>query len=132
MNMKETKGSRWGYLLRCMAVCLVLWFPFLAARGVEPAPTGKCPPTATGASQALSADNTIYMFKTPCTTRFWKAGTIVVAAASASGAPIPPDQQQTLDEEIIIQINTILHQKLILDKSMTNVFATPVEEVEQQ
>lgn len=132
MRMKETEGSRRGYLLRCVAICLVLWLPLLAAGGVQPAPTGKCPPTAADSGQALSADNTFYMFKTPCTTRFWKAGTIVVAAATASGAPIPPGQQGALVEQIINQINSILHKKLILDKSMTDVFATTGEEGEQQ
>jgi hypothetical protein len=129
MRLTETK---WGYLSRCMAVCLVLWLSLAAARGVQAAPTGNCLPTATSAGPALSADNTLYMFKTPCTTRFWKAGTIVVTATTASGRPIPGDQQQTLFGRIIIQINAILHKKLILDQSMTNVFATTLEEVKQQ
>ena len=100
MRMKETEGSLWGYLSRCMAVGLVLWLSLTAASGAQAAPTGKCPPTASDAGQALSADNTLYMLKTPCTTRFWEAGTIVVAAATASGAPIPPGQQEKLDAQI--------------------------------
>lgn len=124
MRLTETK---WGYLSRCIAVCLVLWLSLAMARGVEAAPTtGNCPPTATSSGPALSADNTIYTLHTPCTTRFWRAGTIVVAAATPTGGTISPDQQGTLEEAIIDQIQSILAQKLILDKSMRGVMVVPL------
>jgi Subtilase family len=127
MRMTETKGSLRGYLLRCIGVCLVLWLILPAASGGQPPPAGKCPPTVADSGQALSADNTLYTFKSTCTSRFWRAGTIVVAAASPTGVPIPPQQRQALDEKIIIQIQSILNKNLILDQSMRTVFVTPLE-----
>lgn len=132
MRMTETKGSLRGYLLRCIGVCLVLWLILPAASGEQPPPAGKCPPTVADSGQALSADNTLYTFKSTCTSRFWRAGTIVVAAASPTGVPIPPQQQQALDEKIIIQIQSILNKNLILDQSMRTVFVTPLEGITKQ
>src|SRR5260370_201605 len=126
MRLTEAK---WGYLSRCMAVCLVLWLSLAAARGVEAAPiTGNCPPTATNAGPALSADNTIYTLYTSCSTRFWRAGTIVVAASTPTGQTLSVNQrqQEVLAEAITDRIQTILGQELILAQSMKGVRVFPL------
>lgn len=133
MRIKETEGSLRRYLLRGMAVGLVLWLPLLAAcRSQNPHPTGNCPPPVTQTGQALSAtDNTIYKFNAPlpCTTRFWRAATIVTAIVSETGGPIQPGQQSTLNQDITTQIQNILNNNKSLpkDQSMKMVTATPLE-----
>jgi hypothetical protein len=139
MHKVETKAPLYGYFSRCIAMGLVLWLLLLAACGNQnstfaptPTPTAKCPPAVSNSGQALSSDNTIYMFRTPCTTRFWRAGTIVVIVTSVAGGAILPAQQPTLNQNVTAQVQLILNHSLILDRSMKAVLATPLADAAGQ
>jgi len=135
MRTIDSKPSPQAYFSRCTAAGLVLWLLLLAACGNAPQPP-KCtaspipsptPVSGNPASWMISKDNTIYTLHTPRASRFWRAGTLVIALVSTCGN-FAQSNQQGVPKKINQVVQDMLKSLLKLDESIKSVNATPLND----